>query len=230
MKQLDFFDVMEWRIKHDRSNIIVVVGEQGSGKSNTGLYLCEKGNQLYYNKEFDFKEHIYNSILEFTKNLNTLNKCFVLLEEVGVELNSKDWYQASNRVFRDIIETFRIKKISLVLTLPNFLSLDKQSRNLTHFVIKCHYPGFSWIFRKWSSYLTDKSGFKAIWVWGDIPDMSKLNPELWKQYNDWHEKYITDKRKDWIDLMELKNLKDSYKREWYKARAKPFQIRVVSNE
>ena len=58
----DFFDVMKWRIDHDRSNIIIIVGEQGSGKSNTGLYLTKKCNQLFYKKEFDFDTHIYNVV------------------------------------------------------------------------------------------------------------------------------------------------------------------------
>ncbi len=89
-KQEDFFDVQEWRIKHDRSNIIINVGEQGSGKSNTGMYLITAGNKIFYKKKTDFDLHVYNSITDFVKNFSKLRNCYVLLEEVGVELNSKD--------------------------------------------------------------------------------------------------------------------------------------------
>ena len=219
-KQEDFFDVMEWRIKHDRSNIIINVGEQGSGKSNTGLYLIDKCNEIFYNKKTDFDLHVYNSILDFVRNFSKLKDCYVLLEEVGVELNSRDWRSATNKVFRDVIETFRIRHINLVLTLPNLMDLDKSTRFLSHYIVKMNYPSNALIFRKLTSFLTDKIRFMPVWTWCDIPNMREYNKDLWNKYEEFHEDYIDKKNDDWLEEIELKTMERDYRINWYKQRTK----------
>lgn len=214
-----FFDIQKWRIERDRSNIIVLVGEQGSGKSNTGLYLIEKGNRDYYGKEIDFDKFVYNNIYDFVKAFKNLKECYVLLEEMGIELNSKDWRHITNRVFRDIIETFRIKKVNLVLTLPNLCDLDKSTRFLSHFIIKMIYPGRAIIFRKIASFLTDNIFFMPVWNFENIPNMREYNPELWEKYDKFHHGYIDKKNKEWLDDLQFQELKKNYKMGWYKQRA-----------
>jgi hypothetical protein len=220
---------MKWRIERKRSNIIIIVGEQGAGKSNTALHIAHKLNRIFYNKKFDIEKHLYHSILRFTKELPNLRKCFVMLEEQGIELNSKAWRNAQNRVFRDIIESFRIYECNLVLTLPNLNDLDKSARFLSHFIIRMNYPGNAYIFRKFSSFLTDKQSYMPVWVWSDIPDMKKTNKKLWVAYDDWHEKYMRDKRTDWLEEMEFANMKKDYKKNWYKQRSggSDFKVEVV---
>lgn len=222
--QTGFYDVLKWRIERNRSNIIIVVGEQGAGKSNTSLWLAHYLNKKFYKREFDINSMLFHSIIEFTKSLKTLRNCFVMLEEVGVELNSKDWRDAQNRVFRDIIETFRIYGVSLIMTLPNLNDLDKSSRYLSHFIIKMNYPGNAIIFRKFSSFLTDKQSFMPVWKWTDIPDMKTVNKKLWDDYDAWHYKYMAEKRFDWLDTIELQQLKQNYKKQWYRQRTNSVQI------
>jgi hypothetical protein len=226
----DFFDVLKWRLDRDRSNIIVIVGEQGSGKSNTGLYLVDRCNSLYYDKPTTLENNVFNSIKDFVMKMKNLQDCFILIEEVGTELNSKDWRQATNRVFRDIIETFRIKHINLIMTLPNLCDLDKSTRYLSHFIIKMEYPSKATIFRKLTSFLTDKIRFKPVWNFEDIPDMKLYNISLWKDYLAWHEKYLDNKNDEWIDEISFNEDIVNYRRNWYKMRSKtPIRVSVVSN-
>ncbi len=97
-RQDGFYDVLKWRIENKRSNIIIVVGEQGSGilfkgkplktaKSNTSLFLCYWLNRLFYKKKMNFDDHLYHSILRFTRKLPTIRNSFVMLEEVGEGLS-----------------------------------------------------------------------------------------------------------------------------------------------
>lgn len=226
-RTIGFYDVLEWRIKRERSNIIIIVGEQGAGKSNTGTVLAKEGNRRFYHKKFDIDKHLFHSILEFTKSMPDLRNSFVMLEECGVELNSKDWRDAQNRVFRDIVETFRIYKINLVMTLPNLNDLDKSSRYLSHFIIRMNFPGNAIIFRKFSSFLTDKQKFMPVWKWEDIPDMKKMDKKLWEKYEAWHEKYMKNKRYDWLDEMETRTMKKNYQKQWYKQRTSGFEVQVL---
>lgn len=222
-----FYDTLKWRIDRDRSNIIIIVGEQGAGKSNTALWLSYYLNKRFYKKDFDIKRQLFHSIIDFTKSLKTLRGCFVMLEEVGISLNSKSWREAQNRVFRDIIEAFRIYGVSLVMTLPNLNDLDKSSRYLSHFIIRMNYPGNAIIFRKFSSFLTDKQSFLPVWKWSDIPDMKKVNKSLWDKYDEFHKDFMVEKRVDWIESMELQQLKKKYKKTWYKQRTTGFSSEVL---
>ncbi len=92
-----------------------------------------------------------------------------------------------------------------------------------------NYPSNAIILRKATSFLTDKQGFFPVWSWADIPDMRIENKELWEKYDLWHEKYMEDKRFDWLKDIELRQLQKNYKQKWYKDRTREVKVNVVES-
>ncbi len=83
-----------------------------------------------------------------------------------------------------------------------------------------NYPGNAIIFRKLTSFLTDKIRFMPVWRWTDIPDMKSYNKDLWSKYEEFHEDYIDKKNSEWIEEIEFKDMEKKYKVNWYKQRTK----------
>jgi ABC-type dipeptide/oligopeptide/nickel transport system ATPase component len=132
---------MNWLIEEVRRKIFnqnknwlaVIVGETGSGKSYTGLKLCEM-----IDPSFNIDRVVF-SAEEFMKLLNsgTLTKGNAILwDETGVGLSAREWYTISNKAINYVLQTFRRDNLAVIFTVPSMDFVDIQLRKLFHAYIE----------------------------------------------------------------------------------------------
>lgn len=120
-----------WR---DNGNTLwTVVGDTGSGKSYASLRLGE-----VIDPDFSIDNVAFN-IVEFVKLVNDDSYgrgSVIVLEEGSVEASSYDWHSKSNRVFAQILDTWRHQNRMGIINLPNFQALEKGARRRTKGIVK----------------------------------------------------------------------------------------------
>jgi len=123
--------------KKNKNVICVVVGETGSGKSYSCLRIAERMAEIN-KREFDIR-NISRDIEEFMDRVNSgdLKSGDVLvLEEVGVNISSRDWASKMNKLINYVFQTFRNKNLIVLLNIPDVMMLDINTRRLLHGTIQ----------------------------------------------------------------------------------------------
>ena len=127
------------RLVMENKNIIqAIVGPTGSGKTYSGLKICENWYKKKWNKDFP-EEYICFSVrevLELLQQGKVQAGDIILLEEIGTSMNARDFQNKISKVFNAVLQTFRNKNIGLIVTLPYLSMLDSQTRKLVHMLIK----------------------------------------------------------------------------------------------
>ena len=123
------------RIYRDNSsNLIQLIGETGSGKSWSGLSVCEKLSKL---SKVPFTiDHVVFGFEELMELINS-DKCpkgtSILFEEAQVSISNRNWMSQASKVFNYFLSTMRHRNLTLIFTTPYEDLLDKSLRKLFHF-------------------------------------------------------------------------------------------------
>jgi hypothetical protein len=117
------------RIAKKKNFLGIITGPTGSGKSWSGLSIC-------YQVDPTFKpERIVYKIEQLMKLINE-NKVesgqAILWDEVGVDLSSRNWQGLINKLINFLLQTFRNKRIILIMTCPYTDFVDANTRKLFH--------------------------------------------------------------------------------------------------
>jgi len=127
-------EVVRKRIFNQNKNwLAIIVGETGSGKSYSGLKLCEM-----IDPGFNIDRVVF-SAEEFMKVLNSGNLTkgsAVMWDETGVGLSAREWYSISNKAVNYVLQTFRRDNLAVVFTVPSMDFIDIQLRKLFHAYIE----------------------------------------------------------------------------------------------
>lgn len=122
-------------LKQKNSVNVAIVGETGSGKTYTAIKLCQEVDPEFSEKRIVFSVEEVVKILD-AKESGLKRGSAILLEETGVSAGSRDALTNTNKTLSYIYQTIRVKGYFLVLTLPNFMFLDKQVRELQHVLME----------------------------------------------------------------------------------------------
>ncbi len=117
------------RVAQNKNFLGFISGPTGSSKSWSSLSI---GEQL--DKSFNI-EHVVFSAIELMDLINSgkLKKGSVIIfEEVGVEINSKNWYTTINKMMNYLLQTFRHKNFVLIMNSPYMDYLDSSMKKLFH--------------------------------------------------------------------------------------------------
>lgn len=117
------------RIKNNKNFIGFVGGPTGSGKSWTCLSIAEQIDPNFTINQCVFKP------LELMRLVNgkTLKPGSVIIfEEAGVELSNRNWQNIVNKMLNYLMQTFRHKRLILLMNSPYMDFIDKSSRKLVH--------------------------------------------------------------------------------------------------
>lgn len=122
---------------YNQNLVLLIVGGTGTGKTYTALKLAET-----LDPEFSV-DKICFSIRDFflhMKNRENLGRGSVLvLDEIGVDVDSRGAMTVQNRVSTEFFEIFRKLNLCVILTLPYAEMLDKRLRQLSHAVLLTHH-------------------------------------------------------------------------------------------
>lgn len=110
---------------HNDNWMASVVGETGSGKSWAAIRIAEALDPNFSVDQVAF------GVLEFLQLVmdDSLGRgSIIVFEEASVEANAQEWYSVSNKVLRQVGDTWRNQNRGAIFTLPAFGQLQKQSR------------------------------------------------------------------------------------------------------
>lgn len=123
-------------LRNNKNMLVALTGQVGSGKSWSGLSMCEMYSKLT-GIPFDPSVHVISSLKELLKLItskdvdkNVRVGTAILFDEPQVEANSRAWQSEVNQAFNALMSTFRNQRLVVFFALPYLEMIDKQSRIL----------------------------------------------------------------------------------------------------
>lgn len=115
-------------MKQNRNYLVAFVGETGSGKSYAAIEFA-----LQLDPTFTI-ERIVFSVQEFMALINSglPSGSVILFDEVGVSMDSRQWYSMINKMMNYVLQTFRHRNLICIFTVPLMKFVDSNARNLMH--------------------------------------------------------------------------------------------------
>ena len=114
--------------------ILVVVGRKGRGKSYASLSIGEvwsKGLGLDFNVDDNVK-HTVGSVLKVVKSNILTAGSVLVIEEMGVSANSRNFMSNVNKSLSTLAQTIRLKHYFIIVNVPKYTMIDKNVRMLTN--------------------------------------------------------------------------------------------------
>jgi len=133
--------------KENRNCMIVIVGDPGSGKSYTALGLCNIFDPLGFNHKTIEKRCItkpkdfVNAIVDSEKNLKFGSA--LLADEAGTSIPSREWASFNNKAVDYISQTFRYKRLLVIMSCPSLELIDVHIRKYFAYMIEAEKVDFS---------------------------------------------------------------------------------------
>lgn len=129
------FDAIDWlisqlenRLEDSWDNIVMITGQERSGKSTLGFHIFEKLAERL-GKEFTV-DNIYFSAYELYRDAKKGNKRDIfMLDEAGAELYGKEWYTEVQKSIVKLLQVIGKKELTIILNLPHRTLLNKDIRN-----------------------------------------------------------------------------------------------------
>lgn len=125
------------RFFRDNKNILLgVIGTLGSGKSWSCLSMCESWYNKVIHKEFTADNIGFHpeDVMKRIVNGNLKPGELLILEEAGTSMGNLDFQTKTSKLFNYVLQTFRQKRIGLIINLPYFTMLNKQTRMLLNMI------------------------------------------------------------------------------------------------
>jgi hypothetical protein len=107
----------------------VIVGREGSGKSHTALSICRKVDPT-----FDAERVFFDpaDLVEAFRSDELGEGSMVMLDEAGVGLGNRSWYEKEQVLLNQTLQTVRDENMGVLYTLPRLSELDSQTVGRLH--------------------------------------------------------------------------------------------------
>jgi len=137
-KEPAWINYVKQRIKDNKNWLCMFVGPTGSGKSLSAASVLEM-----LNKDFNIDMVIFSG-KDLMNLINSGNydkkKTGQVIgfewDEAGVDLSSRNWQSATNRIVNFLLQTFRHKNFVLIFTAPYMDFIDSSTRKLFHAIFE----------------------------------------------------------------------------------------------
>jgi hypothetical protein len=121
---------LNFRSYHSYNSILVIVGENRTGKSYMALALA-------YMLDNNFNtDHIIFTFKEFLQFVKAQKSCWIIFDEIGLTASGSEWWSLENRLIGYITQSFGRLNINLIMTLPSLNMLSRQGFAMTTIVIR----------------------------------------------------------------------------------------------
>jgi ABC-type dipeptide/oligopeptide/nickel transport system ATPase component len=134
-----FVDSVNNRINSNKNCLICIVGDTGSGKSYASLRIGEVLDPTFNIDRVVFSAESFMKLL----NEGDLRKGNVIIwDEAGAGgggsaggMAHREWWSKANQAINYVMQTFRNKNLITIFTTPSAGFVDKDMRDLFHYVI-----------------------------------------------------------------------------------------------
>jgi len=126
-------EMIRTRVSRNQNVIGFVVGPTGVGKSYTSLRLGEvlDPNFSIKNVCFSFKQ-----VLDLIESKTLKPGAVVVFEEVGINIDARNYFDKSNKNMAYILESFRTDRLVFLMNVPDQNFADKKARKLAHVILE----------------------------------------------------------------------------------------------
>jgi hypothetical protein len=107
----------------------VIVGREGSGKSHTALSICRKVDPTFTADRVFFDPA---ELVEAFRSDELGEGSMVMLDEAGVGLGNRSWYEKEQVLLNQTLQTVRDENMGVLYTLPRLSELDSQTIGRLH--------------------------------------------------------------------------------------------------
>lgn len=129
------FKALEWliselesRVEDAWDNIVMITGQERSGKSTLGFHIYKKLAERL-GKEYSV-DNIYFSAKNLHKDAKSADhRDIFMLDEAGAELYGKEWYKQVQKSIVKLLQVIGKKELTIILNLPHRTLLNKDIRN-----------------------------------------------------------------------------------------------------
>lgn len=136
--EFDWLDLLRKRVTKDKNNLVVFVGQTGSGKSWAALDAARKMDEMFS------IDHVHFTLQDFlndvaavidARELGRPHCRTLILDEAAVGFNARKSMHGTNIDFADLLAIFRYLNLTVFFTFPTLESFDVAGRRLIHFVV-----------------------------------------------------------------------------------------------
>lgn len=128
----------------------VIVGREGSGKSHTAVSICRKVDPT-----FDAERVFFDpaDLVEAFQSDDLGQGNMVMLDEAGVGLGNRSWYEKEQVLLNQTLQTVRDENMGVLYTLPRLSELDSQTVGRLHSLLamKEKHPQEGWASVSWKN-------------------------------------------------------------------------------
>jgi len=173
------------RLMHGKSGLILVVGEQRSGKTAIALRIAYEIDHA-----FDIDKQMFFKIQEFAGAMHRFNRKPLILDEAGVSLDPYEHMTITQRVYNHIIQTQAYKQNVVFLCLPFASEIGKQHRKHVNAIVEVQRPGVCKVYAtfKWYADLSFKPPRSMLIEHISNPPIPLPPPHIWDKYRSEFEK------------------------------------------
>lgn len=130
----------ESRFNKNKNVLILIIGATGSGKSWACMKICEDWYKYRFGetKKFTSNNICFSLVESAEKILNgeVKQEEFLIVEEAGIQMNSLEFQNKTNKLFNNILQSVRCKNTGFIFNLPSFALMNKTARSLAHAVFE----------------------------------------------------------------------------------------------
>jgi len=127
-----------------------IVGREGSGKSHTALSICRK-----VDPSFDADRVFFDpaELVEAFQSEDLGEGSMVMLDEAGVGLGNRSWYEKEQVLLNQTLQTVRDENMGVLFTLPRLSELDSQTVGRLHSLLAMRekHPEEGWASVSWKN-------------------------------------------------------------------------------
>lgn len=134
-----------------------IVGREGTGKSHSGLRIARTVDPSFTAEDVFFEPQ---KLLEAFDSDEYEAGNMVMLDEAGVGLGNRSWYEKEQILLNQALQTARDDNLGVIYTLPRLEELDSQTIGRLHSFVEMMetYPEKGWALAKWKNISLTRDG------------------------------------------------------------------------
>jgi len=117
------------RIKKKKNFLGVCTGPTGSGKSWASLSICHQADPTFHPGRIVFS---MEQLMKLVNEGNLKSGQAILWDEAGIDIGNRSWQSLINKLVNFLLQTFRHKRLIVIMTVPYIDFVDAGTRKLFH--------------------------------------------------------------------------------------------------